>query len=204
MFRRVIEVVPDYDAVWINLGRTLLVQGRPEEAQACFLKALQLEADPGKVYFFLGVSAQDQGHIDEAVKHLRRAEAVYPRDRRILFQLGKTLRSQQQYEDAIEVFNARTFSSGPNEKAAQAAQRHNLLRMAGSDAHAYFEVGRTVLRLPNFSDADSFRTALASAEIIRKRSSPLVHFFSRYATLRKSLGWKSPECLPVKRSQGGS
>jgi predicted metal-dependent phosphoesterase TrpH len=97
--------------------------------------------------------------------------------------------------DAIEVFNARTWSSGPNEKAARAAQKYNLLRTAGSDAHAYSEVGRTLLRLPDFDDAESFRIALASAEIIQKRSSPLVHFFSRYATLRKSLGWSSPDCL---------
>jgi predicted metal-dependent phosphoesterase TrpH len=106
--------------------------------------------------------------------------------------------------DAIEVFNARTLSSGPDEKAARAAQRYNLLRTAGSDAHAYFEVGRTVLRLPGFSDADSFRSALASAEIIRKRSSPLVHFFSRYATFRKSLGWKSAECTAPNKSPRGS
>lgn len=96
--------------------------------------------------------------------------------------------------DAIEVFNARTWSSGPNDRAASAAQRFDLLTTAGSDAHAYFEVGRTVLRMPPFADAESFRIALSSAEIIRRRSSPTVHFFSRYATFRKSLGWKSPEC----------
>ena len=92
--------------------------------------------------------------------------------------------------DAIEVFNARTLSSAPNRKAADAARIHGLLSTAGSDAHTYFEVGRTTLRLPDFNDADSFRAALASAEIIAKRSSPLVHFFSRYATFRKTLGWK--------------
>ena len=92
--------------------------------------------------------------------------------------------------DAIEVFNARTLSSTPNEKAEGAAKSHNLLRTAGSDAHAYFEVGRTYLRLPDFKDAASFRLALASAEIIKRKSSPLVHIFSRYATFRKALGWR--------------
>ena len=92
--------------------------------------------------------------------------------------------------DAIEVFNARTISSRPDKMAANAADEHGLLRTAGSDAHAYSEVGRTVLRLPNFNDAESFRIALTSAEIIRRRSSPFVHFFSRYATFRKALGWR--------------
>lgn len=92
--------------------------------------------------------------------------------------------------DAIEVFNARTLSSVPNKKAEGSAKSHNLLRTAGSDAHAYFEVGRTFLQLPDFKDAASFRLALASAKIIKRRSSPFVHFFSRYATFRKALGWR--------------
>lgn len=96
--------------------------------------------------------------------------------------------------DAIEVFNARTWSSGPNRRAAELAERHNLLRTAGSDSHAYLEVGRTVMRLPYFNDADSFRRALGSAESIARRSSPLVHLLSRYASIRKSFGWQVEEC----------
>jgi hypothetical protein len=102
--------------------------------------------------------------------------------------------------DAIEVFNARTISSSPDKKAENVASAKGMLRTAGSDAHAYFEVGRTVMRLPNFNDAESFRLALASAEIIMRRSSPLVHLFSRYATFRKALGWK-PEGFSPSRSK---
>lgn len=99
--------------------------------------------------------------------------------------------------DSVEVFNARTWSSGPNRKAAGLAEKYNLLRTAGSDAHAYLEVGRTVMRLPDFNDAESFRLALGSAEVIAKRSSPLVHLLSRYASFRKALGWKAEECEPA-------
>ena len=40
---------------------------------------------------------------DQALVYLRKAESVYPRDRRILFQLGKTLMLHKRYQDAIDV-----------------------------------------------------------------------------------------------------
>ncbi len=95
--------------------------------------------------------------------------------------------------DAIEICNARTMWDGPNVRAAELASRVNLLGTAGSDAHAALEVGRIVMRLPAFYDAKSMRLALEGAEIIGRRSSPLVHFYSRYAKYRKALGWQPPK-----------
>jgi predicted metal-dependent phosphoesterase TrpH len=95
--------------------------------------------------------------------------------------------------DAMEVFNARTLLSAFDRKAAALASEAGLLSTAGSDAHTYFEVGRAVLRLPPFNDPQSMRNALTSAHIVGRRSPPLVHFFSRYATWRKALGWQAPE-----------
>jgi predicted metal-dependent phosphoesterase TrpH len=94
--------------------------------------------------------------------------------------------------DAIEVFNGRTMSDSPNKQAEELAAEHGLLSTAGSDAHSYREVGRTHLILPPFSDPASFLQSLDRAEIVRHRSSPLIHFASRYATLVKSLGLRNP------------
>jgi predicted metal-dependent phosphoesterase TrpH len=92
--------------------------------------------------------------------------------------------------DALEVFNARGLVRGADRRVEALAEEHGLLRTAGSDAHAYLELGVSGMTLPEFSDAASFRAALSSAHVIRRRSSPLVHFLSRYASLRKSLGWR--------------
>ena len=92
--------------------------------------------------------------------------------------------------DAIEAFNARTWSSAANNRAVAFASQRGLLMTAGSDAHAACEVGRAVISLPSFDDAESMRKALTSAQIHARRSSPLVHLISRYATFRKALGWK--------------
>ena len=100
------------------------------------------------------------------------------------------LREILPYVDALEIFNARTVGKGANERAVELANEAGLPGTAGSDAHAYLEVGTAGLRLPAFEDADGMRAALKEAEVVGKLSSPLVHFFSRYATFRKRLGWR--------------
>jgi predicted metal-dependent phosphoesterase TrpH len=92
--------------------------------------------------------------------------------------------------DAIEVFNARTWSAAANQFAADLASQEGMLGTAGSDAHVATEIGRAVMITPTFDDLDSMRLALSNAQIHARRSSPLVHVFSRYATFRKVLGWK--------------
>lgn len=97
------------------------------------------------------------------------------------------LREILPYVDAIEVFNARSLTRAPNERARKLAEAMRLPGTAGSDSHAYLEVGRTRLRLPAFHDAESMREALERSEVIGRLSSPLVHFLSRYASLRKRI-----------------
>ncbi len=92
--------------------------------------------------------------------------------------------------DALEVFNARSWRAAANRRAAEVARRAGLPGTAGSDAHAYAEVGRVRMRLPAFSDPASFLRVLSAGEVLGRRSSPLVHLYSRYAALAKRLGWR--------------
>ena len=89
--------------------------------------------------------------------------------------------------DAIEVFNARCLQSTPNAQAQQFAAKNSLPGTAGSDGHAAFELGRGSLELAHFMDADGLRQAIRDARIIGRLSPWWVHFFSRFATLRKKV-----------------
>jgi hypothetical protein len=89
--------------------------------------------------------------------------------------------------DSLEVFNARTLIDADNRAAERIAGAAGLLATAGSDAHAYLEVGRSGMLTPPFTDAAGMKAVLAQAQIVRRLSSPLVHFLSRYAKWRKSL-----------------
>jgi len=87
--------------------------------------------------------------------------------------------------DALETFNARTLMDADNRAAEQIAAGAGLLATAGSDAHAYVEVGRSGMLTPSFQDAAGMKRALVEGQIVRRLSSPLVHFLSRYAKWRK-------------------
>jgi predicted metal-dependent phosphoesterase TrpH len=88
--------------------------------------------------------------------------------------------------DAFETFNARIISAQHNALAEQFAQDHGLLGTAGSDAHSASEVGRAVMRVPDFAIADELRKVMTKAEINAKPSGAWVRLISRWAKLRKA------------------
>lgn len=89
--------------------------------------------------------------------------------------------------DAIEVFNSRCMHPKFNQLAHEFARRHNVAGTVGSDAHAAFELGRSLLLLEQFEGPDGMRKVIHRG-VSRTLSSPLwVHFVSRYAVMVKAL-----------------
>ncbi|MFU8772568.1 MAG: PHP-associated domain-containing protein [Anaerolineales bacterium] len=89
--------------------------------------------------------------------------------------------------DAIEVFNSRCFRAEFNRTAEDFARQNSIAGTVGSDAHTAMELGRARMKLPSFSDTESFKTAITDAQFKTSLSSPLIHFTSRYATWRKAM-----------------
>ena len=89
--------------------------------------------------------------------------------------------------DALEVLNARSLNMADNEQARALALAHHKLMTAGSDAHTPGEIGRAVVVMPPFHDADSFRLSLAQSHIEGGLSGHHVHLYSTYAKIRKRL-----------------
>lgn len=87
--------------------------------------------------------------------------------------------------DAIEVFNSRCMWPGFNRAARLFAEKHNIPGTVGSDAHAAFEVGRSLLRLEQFEGPDEMRRIIRSGVPQTRWSPPWFHFSSRYAAIRK-------------------
>jgi hypothetical protein len=93
--------------------------------------------------------------------------------------------------DAIEIFNARCITDHANRQALDFARQHGLLGTVGSDAHTLRELGRAVLILPDFHDAESLYQVLPQAQTRTRLSSPLIHFTSRWAVWsKKSRSWR--------------
>ncbi len=86
--------------------------------------------------------------------------------------------------DAIETFNARNILPAYNQRAKAFAAEHGLPGTVGSDAHTVLELGRAVMLLPDFADADGLRNAMQSVEYRTRSSGILIRLASRYAALR--------------------
>jgi predicted metal-dependent phosphoesterase TrpH len=89
--------------------------------------------------------------------------------------------------DAIETFNARCMFPSYNHAAQAFAKEHKLPGTAGSDAHAPFEIGRANLLIHEFQTAAELKRVILQAQFCVRLSSPLVHFYSRYAVWRKKI-----------------
>ena len=89
--------------------------------------------------------------------------------------------------DAIEVFNSRCVRPVYNRRAARFAAEHGLPGTVGSDAHAPLELGRSVLLLDAFTDADGLRGVIRGGRARAQLSPPWFHLISRYAKVRKQI-----------------
>ena len=89
------------------------------------------------------------------------------------------------FVDAIEVYNSRCMFPRFNRRAGLFAQKHNIAGTVGSDAHAAFELGRSVLLLDQFTGPQELRQVIRKAKMKVKWSPWWFHLVSRYASIKK-------------------
>jgi predicted metal-dependent phosphoesterase TrpH len=85
--------------------------------------------------------------------------------------------------DAIEVYNSRCMNPGFNREAREFAEKHNIAGTVGSDAHAAFELGRSLMLLEPFEGADGLRKVIREGIPEVRWSPPWFHITSRYASI---------------------
>ena len=89
--------------------------------------------------------------------------------------------------DAIEVYNSRCMFPSFNRMARQFAEKYNIAGTVGSDAHAAFELGRSLLLLEQFEGPEEMRKVIRGGIPQVKWSPPWLHLISRYASIINKL-----------------
>jgi predicted metal-dependent phosphoesterase TrpH len=89
------------------------------------------------------------------------------------------------FVDAIEVYNSRCMLPRFNRRAELFAQKYNVAGTVGSDAHAAFEVGRSLMSLDQFTGPEEMRKVIRGGIPKVKWSPPWFHLTSRYASTIK-------------------
>ena len=92
--------------------------------------------------------------------------------------------------DAIEIYNSRCMRPIFNQRAMEFAKKYNVAGTVGSDAHAAFELGRSLVLLEPFDGPDELRKIIRNAHYQTRWSPPWIHLTSRYATLRKKINFR--------------
>ena len=87
--------------------------------------------------------------------------------------------------DIVEVFNSRIFFPQTSRKALAFAEKHGIIKSAGSDAHTLREIGNAYVEMPDFKGKDDFLQALKKGKISGHVTNPLIHFASAWTKLRK-------------------
>lgn len=100
---------------------------------------------------------------------------------------GRELEALVGQIDTVEVFNARGAFLKPLAKARAFAQKYDIPRTAGSDAHTVSEIGNAYIEMPEFNGKDDFLQALRTGKIEGHRTSPLIHFVSAWEKLKNNL-----------------
>ena len=85
------------------------------------------------------------------------------------------------------MYNSRCLLPSFNHKARKFAEKYNVAGTVGSDAHAAFELGRSVMLLEQFEGPEEMRKIIRAAIPRLKWSPPWFHLTSRYASLVRKL-----------------
>ena len=98
-FRRVLELRPQLEIAYYNLGRALELQERYEDALATYEKLLHLVPNV-EAYYNIGVIYTQQGKFDEALAAYRRGLQVYHDNPRLSAGEAEIYDRQGEYEKA--------------------------------------------------------------------------------------------------------
>ncbi|HSL46695.1 MAG TPA: PHP domain-containing protein [Anaerolineales bacterium] len=94
--------------------------------------------------------------------------------------------------DAIEIYNSRCLLPRFNREAREFAEKHNLAGTVGSDAHAAFELGQSLMVLEPFEGPEGLRSVIRRGIPKVRWSPPWVRFVSRYASAYKKVTRSDP------------
>src|SRR5918997_932916 len=153
-FEAALALEPENPEVIEAIGRALLELGRPEEAEASFLDALEL--DPNWVAPRMGLAALAMRNDEpfKAIHHLERATSLDPEDPDVLINAGLTAFDTADYEMALEFFDrALETAQDGEQKSGARTFRANSLDMLGRYPEAVADYERVITYSPDWWEA---------------------------------------------------
>jgi len=101
-FRKAIEIYPEFEDAYMQLGRIYLGQGAYGEAQQVLEKATQVNPQNARSFALLGIVYREEGQAERSIQTLKEAVKLDGNAWQAQLELGKTLLLAGKFEEANE------------------------------------------------------------------------------------------------------
>ena len=150
-FDKALQLLPRFDAAWLDKGVALAQLGREKEALACYEKALEINPHSAHAWYNRGILQQNQGATEEALASYDRAVTLNPFHDAAWLNKGVILRKQLRSKEAIACYDK---VLAINSKSAVAwYNRGFALKQLGHSQEEIFCYDRALSIDPQYVDA---------------------------------------------------
>jgi len=125
--KRAIEIDPNFANAWYNLGDVLDQLGRYGEASIAYQKAIILDPQKFGIYDL-------KSHLQSSIQNTKKKLEINPFDTLSLFNLGIFLTKDENYLDAVQVFD-------------------NIIKLEPNHARAWYMKGVVLSKIEKYIDA---------------------------------------------------
>jgi len=94
----------DNHVAHFNLGNTLRLEGRMDEAIPQYQKAVEIRPSYAEAHGNLGMALFQMGRVDEAIPHLQKAAQLKPGNAPLIYNLGVALQKMGRVDEAIACY----------------------------------------------------------------------------------------------------
>ncbi|HHH43379.1 MAG TPA: sulfotransferase family protein [Gammaproteobacteria bacterium] len=163
-YRRALEQDPESIQLHVNLGCALRDLERYQEAVDAFRKSIQIASGSGEAgdsadaYYYMGLTLQAQGRLEEAADSLREAVRLYPEYVPYLLGLARLQQAMEDYSRALGSFQ-RVLQVEPGNGDAYFG-KGGVLHALGRNQEAISDYRQAVRYRPNIV---RYKIALAAA-----------------------------------------
>ena len=150
-FDKALEILPRFDAAWLDKGVALAKLGRTKEAVECYERALEINPQSANAWYNLGTVQQDAGQLEQSLASYDQAVVLNPLHDDAWLNKGVILRKQLRSKEAIACYDKDLTI---NSKSAVAwYNRGFALRQLGRSQEEIFCYDRALANDPQYVDA---------------------------------------------------
>lgn len=101
---KAIEIKPDYENSWVNLGYSYFENSQYDKAIEAFQKAVAIKPEDESIWNILGTIYGNIQQYDKAITVFQKAIAIKPNDEKAWNNLGRSYSDTKQYDKAIDAY----------------------------------------------------------------------------------------------------